>query len=731
MQLNNPLQMNDWPIKSFILVIFSFQVFLLGLIGLDSIDIHIPIIRQLSSFIILTFIPGVLILRILNIHNLGSAKTVLYSVGLSIASLMLLGLFMNKFYPFFGILKPISLFNLIVTINFFILLLCFFSYFRDRNFSKPDFVQVEELLSPSLLFLCLVPFLSIFGTYLLNDYGNNTLQMAFSLLIAIFPLITLKWIPKKLYPLVILVLSLSLLLHTSLLSPYTWGADINLENTLANYVINNGLWDASINANYNTSLSVVLLAPIYSIIANLSLIWCLKIIYPAIFSLVPVGLFVVYNKLTNHKIAFLACIFFIIVGSFFTELPALARQEIAELFLALLLMIIIDEKISGFVKSILLVLFGFSLVISHYGLTFVFSLIIVASILVLLVLNKFPAKFRIKDIEFGNYIVLNYIFILFLLCCTFGWFIFVSGAEIFKDVTLLGNSIITSLTDILNPETSQGYAILKGSRPIFQSIERYLYVISYVFIAIGILNLLFDKKFNPEFKALSIASFFILVMGVIFPYLSGALNTERLLHISLFFLSIFLVTGFIAAIMAFNRILNKIFKFRSFKIGLKQSFYIIGVFLMIFSIFSTAFVYQVFDQPKIGRFALDSNQDFYWVTNQEISGIKWFKNYSDPQTKIYTDMFKSSILLSFIYWDKLIPQVKNKEYDYGAVVRSFDSSVFLNDSYVFFGRYNIFQKRLLVETNNTSQYIKDPDLENKINKLYDNGESWILKGLGS
>jgi uncharacterized membrane protein len=739
MQINNPLRMNDWNIKSFLWLVFSIQIFLLVLIGLDLVNIQIPILRQFISFIFLTFIPGILILRILKIHDRGNAETVLYSVGLSIGSLMLIGLFMNTVYPFFGISKPISLFNLIITINFFVLLLCIFSYLRDKNFLKPSFIQVEGMLSPSVLFLCLLPFFSIFGTYLLNGYGNNTLQMALLVIIAILPLITLKWIPKRFYSLVIFVVSLSLLFHTSLVSWYVWGADLSSELITANYVLKNALWYPSIEGDYNAMLSVVLLSPIYSILSNLSLIWCFKIIYPVIFSLVPVGLFVVYNKLTNNKIAFLACIFFISVNAFFTTLPATARQEVGELFLVLILMMVVDEKISADSKSILLVLFGFSLVFSHYGLSFILLLIIGVSILFILILNRFPTKWGIKDIRFENFKIINYSFPLFILCVVLAWYIYVSNASIFHNVTLIGYSIINSITNILNPQTSQGLFYLKGSLPYFQSIERYLYVICEVFIAIGIFNLLFNNKINPEFKALSIASFFILVMGLIFPYFSGALNTDRLFHINLFFLAIFFVTGFLTVIKGFNHILNK-YKLRSIEISSKNSLYTIGIFLLIFSIFNTAFIYQVFDQPKNGRFALDNNQDFFWANNQEISGIEWLKNTYDPQTKIFADVYKSITIESLIYLNKTPPNFVFLSSTGGYSIeyqtdpsqeQNFYSNILLNDSYVFLGTFNIKNKVLIVHGENQTHYIRDPDLENKILKLYDNGGSWILKGTGS
>ena len=533
MQISNPLQMNDWQIKSFLLLIFSIQISFLGLIVLDSINIQIPIIRQFISFIFLTFIPGFLILRIFNIHNLGNVKTVLYSVGLSIGSLMLIGLFMNTIYPFFGISRPISLFNLIITINLFMLLLSIFSYVRDKNFSKPNFVQVDEILSPSFLFLCLIPFFSIFGTYILNGYGNNTLQMVLLLIIAITPLVTLKWIPKKLYSFVIFVLSISLLLHTTLVSQYIWGADINGELILANYVIKNALWYPSFNYPINAMLSIVLLAPIYSITSNLSLPWCFKIIYPAIFSLVPVGLFVVYNKLSSDKIAFLACIFFISGSTFFTTLPAVSRQEIASIFLTLIIMILIERKIKENYKDIFLVLFGFSLVVSHYGIAYTFLLVLGVSILIVLILNRFPNKLRIRNVKFENFvkfekftILNNTFFLLFMLCFGLFWYIYVANSIIFQNGTTLLYIVSSSVTDLLNPVTSQAYnAVTTNALPFYQSSERILYLIGNLCIAVGIITSLSKKEINPEYKVFSISSLFLLFLAIILPYLASAMNT--------------------------------------------------------------------------------------------------------------------------------------------------------------------------------------------------------------
>ena len=143
MQINNLLQMNDWKIEKFLKVILAVQLAMWGVIGLDAIGIQIPILRQFIGFIYLTFVPGILILRILKLHKLGNIETLLYTVGLSIATLMFTGFFMNMLYPFFGISGPISFVPLIVTISVVVLILCVLCYMRDKDFADPGFVDTK------------------------------------------------------------------------------------------------------------------------------------------------------------------------------------------------------------------------------------------------------------------------------------------------------------------------------------------------------------------------------------------------------------------------------------------------------------------------------------------------------------------------------------------------------------------------------------------------------------
>lgn len=711
MQINNPLQMNDWHIKKFLMVILSIQLAVWGLIGLDIINIHVPLLRQVVCFIYLTFVPGILLLRILRQHELGNIETILYTVGLSVASIMFIGFFVNTTYPFFGIKNPISFLPLVITISIFVIILTLLSYLFDHGVNNSIPLDTTNF-SPIALFLCLIPFLAIFGTYTLNYYNNNTLQMILILLIALFPLVALKWIPEKLFPLMIFVTSISLLLHTTLISPYIWGADINTEYYLSSLVLKSAVWNSTIGADVNAMLSIVMLAPIFSILSKISLNWCFKIVYPFFFSLIPLGLFIIYKNMTTNKIAVLACFFFVFINAYFTTIPAASRQEIAELFLVLIIMLVMSNKIGGSSRSLLLVVFGLSLVVSHYGLAYIFILIIILGYLFKSIISK------LKKSNFSNYKLLGNIYPLFLLVFALAWFMYISSSAIFINGVAIGHSIIGSVTDLLNPATSQGASIITGQMPILQSIERYLYIICEGFITLGVIGLYRNKwKFNDEYKYLSMGSFSILVMGVALPFFAGSLNTDRLFHINSIFLSVFLVTGFLNVVVVLNTISKRLF--RSFlTLDLKKSLYILTIFLMIFLLFNAAFLYQIFDQTKVGRFALDNNADFLSVNNQELQSVNWISNNYDHKTKIYADVNKAAILngKTNSSQEMIDPNVANMYSNYK-----------LNESYVFLGKLNIRTNNLYVHGSKELKYIPFPDFK-YFNKIYDNGKSWILKG---
>ena len=646
MQINNPLQMNDWGIKKVLKVVLAIQFAVWGVIGLEVIGLQIPIVRQLISFIYLTFVPGILILRILRLHKLGNIETLLYTVGLSIAALMFIGFLMNMIYPFFGISRPISTTFLILTISMVVLGLCYISYKSDRDFSDPSFIEVENVLSSPALFLCLIPFLSIFGTYMVNFHQDNTILMFLIIVLAIIVVIVTfdKFIPKKMYPSAVFVIAISLLYHRSLISMYLCGWDVQFECYLCNLVKINSIWDPTIPKTYNAMLSIVMVAPIFSNICNMSLTWVFKIFYPLIFALVPLGLYRVFQKQTNAKIAFLSVFFFVSISTFYSEMLALARQQIAELFLVLLILLMIDKNMDRMKRAGLFVIFAFSLAVSHYGLSyiFMFSLIAVCSMFFLSIRREKRGNMT-KSIITPRFVVLYITF-------TLAWYMYVSSSSAFDVIVRIGDHIVSSIfTDFLNPQAAEGIKLItmKTVSPL-HGVTKYLHLLSQFFIAIGILTLLLkhkEMKFEEEYAAFSYVNFVICFAGVVVPFFASSLNTSRLYHITLIFLAPFCVIGG----MAFFRRVNHVVKKSRTDQIVRSSLRILSVFFAVFLLFNSGWVYEVandhpgsisLSQESVKVYGDDASKNAFYAAyylDEDLTSVEWISKNRDDESKIYAD----------------------------------------------------------------------------------------------
>jgi len=82
---NNLLLISDWEMRKFIKIVVVIQLVTWGLVGSSALGLEIPILTQITGFIYVTFVPGIVLLRVFKIHRLCSIDTLLLSVGLSIS----------------------------------------------------------------------------------------------------------------------------------------------------------------------------------------------------------------------------------------------------------------------------------------------------------------------------------------------------------------------------------------------------------------------------------------------------------------------------------------------------------------------------------------------------------------------------------------------------------------------------------------------------------------------
>jgi len=647
--------MNDWEIQKFLRVVLAIQLAMWGVIGLDVVGLRIPIIRPLIGFIYLTFVPGILILRILRLHKLGSIETLLYPVGLSIATLMFTGFFMNMVYPSFGISGPISFVPLIITISVVVLILCTLSYIRDKDFSDPSFIDIEDVLSPPVLFLCLIPFMAVLGTYLVNFHHNNILLMLMIVVIALIVLLIAfdKFIPKNLYPLAIWVMAIALVWHYTLITNYAGVHDGEFYN--AKLVIENHFWEWSGYSTYNSILSVTILPPIIHFLGNISLTWLYKIIFPLFLSLLPLGVYVISKKHLDDKKSFLAAFLFLIFPSFYSMLPNLTKQLMAEFFLVLLFMSILNNDITKMKKSILLIIFAVSLIVSHYGTSYLvmFSLIFVLFFLYLInnqtireLWKKVYSISKGKEWILGDSNVenkaihLNYV--LLFTAFTLAWYIYISSSSAFNAFMHVGNNIVNSIfTEFLSPESSRGMYMLAKEVSGLRIISKYL-MLSIPFLSIiGLFKevLSYKKsKFEVTYIGFSIYYLILLIASVVIAHFA-IMSPDRLNILALVLLAPLSIIGGLTILGLIKRVLklkedNKFLK-------------ILFVYCIIFMLFSTQFIYVLAgDHPtsiSIGQGYVneygnrEDKAKFYsnLIMEYDISSLRWLSKYECEDKKLY------------------------------------------------------------------------------------------------
>src|SRR5665647_308309 len=167
MKLANPLEANDWGISAFFKFIASLQLALWVVLGLNAVGVQIPILREALALICLLFVPGIILLRVLRLHQLNIIEGVLYTVGLSAATVMVTALFVNTAYVFVTP-RPLSLLPFMVTMSAVVVALCLLSYHRDRDYARPTTIDLRVPTSPFVPGLLLLPFVSVLGAYLFN-----------------------------------------------------------------------------------------------------------------------------------------------------------------------------------------------------------------------------------------------------------------------------------------------------------------------------------------------------------------------------------------------------------------------------------------------------------------------------------------------------------------------------------------------------------------------------------
>ena len=431
---------------------------LVGLFSLVLLLLPHSLPTALTNTVILIGLPGWSIVRLWKEH-IPSYEKVLYSIGLSLCFLLVLGLLLNTMLPIFGISKPLA--QSITEPVLFAIIFILSTYSLHKKKLEIQSYHVVHWTDYLLLVGLCLPIIVVAGANRLNALPGDWVA-TFALVLIVLYTLVVAWIAKskrsqRLIPAHLFLLVVSLLWMYSLRSHYIFGFDINQEYHYFNQTLLAGRWTPSHNS-YSACLSITILPTIIANYTHIAAESIFKVIYPALFSLVPVAVYAIGRRFFTTFAAFLGSLLYVFQVAFLFQATALARQEIATLFLSVALLAFFNQKWTLTKRNIVFLLFSFGMILSHYSTTYV---AIAGYLVTFLVITSYsyirPKPQRANHLS-GSILVI-------LIIGTIGWNLQItqSSANLFLTIRQSFRSI-PQLFQTDAPRSSVAQSILGGNK---------------------------------------------------------------------------------------------------------------------------------------------------------------------------------------------------------------------------------------------------------------------------
>lgn len=623
--------MNRWPLRRLALTVVSLQSTVFGLLIMAGLGMPLEPLLTPVVLVYVLVIPGCLVLRSLKVRELGLAESIPLTIGLSLVIFMGVGLLLNEVGPLVGLAKPLQQSTLLAAVTVFDLALLFVCSLRGSPQPQPP-SPMEPTPIPPLLFAAILPLVGITGAIVLDSTGSSTLVEILFVAVCTVPiLIVLNWLPSKEYPVALFAASLALLYHRSMVSPFTAGYDVQWEYYFSSLSVKNGIWLPAIESNVNAVLPATILIPGLSVASGADLVWTFKVVLPILYSLVPVVLYSVFATQISKKTSVLSAFLIMSTFIYFQVMNDLPRQQIAELFLVLALLLLVKPKPALTSQRLMLLAFSLGLIVSHYGLSYVFLFLLLAA------LTHRSMTYRSRDpAESPPTPHFGLGFVAFYLVSIFAWYMNVSGASVFVDVVGLVNFVAANIVDLFAAST-QPIGTFTGQEAPLHQLTKGLFVVLSVLIVVGYARTKHDlegRGFRPVYMALAFGTLLLLGFITIVPFVAASLNFNRFYGIALLILAPFSVLG--------SRSLLE--KLRAIRPDLDATKWF-AVFLVLFLLFNSGVIYELAGEQPLSM-SVDANVDFARFVPGEVAGATWLQQAGMTPQGIYTDGYRAALFVS-------------------------------------------------------------------------------------
>ncbi len=734
---------------------------LLSIIFLILVDLgvifNLGVVRQILGVLFLSILPGLILTHIfrLNIRNL---EKIVLSVGLSIATVLFVGVLTNQILLFIGYARPLSVETILAVYNILIPVLLVFSYMRNKSRSMVFDIEIKSEHASYYIIPLFFPVMSIMGSLLINNWNINTITLILLLLIPVYVLflsIRRSKIPSCVYPYTLFFMGIALLLLYALRSNnLIFGADTDWEYYLFSTTLSHGYWMNFTNVTYDSCISISILPVIYQKLSGIAPESLFRILYPLLFSVSPLIVYSIAKKYLTSYYSFLASFFFISFYQFFTTNN---RIDVALIFFGLTILVMFNTSISRFYKKALIIIFLLSIVLSHYSTGFITFFILFLTYIITFSLDSFRSM-RIFIPKYGvagwvrmamssfydrfknpiydpNSRMISFSLVLLLFAFIFLWDGIICPQP-FTYMVQFVNHFVTNIYNITNVLSSfqQGNSVIHAatgqSSYYLGTPGKIELTLSWIIVALSSLGVLLTvlykliplkflknpfKEIDAEFTIMALVGVGILVISFLSPFISTGYNILRTFFQMLFMLDVFFVLGAFFVVNFLRQLLIK----KDIKLPKKLPLILLLCLMVPYFTCTTGTMYQLF---HVDRSIALNNQgkefDDLYIHQQEIFGAQWLKTYGLQNKTINTDYLGRFRVII------------------GGLINPLPSSVNNNinqlspGGYVYLRYFNVVNQTVL--SFNSQASITSVPLQsynNELNgksRIYDNGGSQVL-----
>jgi uncharacterized membrane protein len=420
-----------------------------------------------ALLVLLVTLPGILALRVMRVPAAAISRFPLYVPIVSLALISLIGLGLDLLGPPLGLDRPLREIPLAITFTIVTGALALAASFTPSSLAvRWSAARVSAL---SLVPLAL-PLVAAAGAIRLNGGDDATVAVVAGVLavaLVVFGVLAAPRLSSVNLGFLIYGLSLALAWSFALRGSFLYGADIAAEFHVVQSTIDTGAWHPSASKDaYAAMLSLTTLPASLAGLTGISALDLLKVVYPLVLALFPVGVFALALRFLPKRWAFVAAALAFVQYFFFQQFPAVARQEIGLVMFLGLTAAVLDDRIPRINRYILAAALAIAMSLAHYSTAYLAIVIFGAAFAV----DVIGVPFRRRSWTAGTFLVAA----LATLATCLLWYgpVTHSSAELGK----FSSALSTKGLDLL-PSARPGQnvvdAYLNGNAPVRVSADQY------------------------------------------------------------------------------------------------------------------------------------------------------------------------------------------------------------------------------------------------------------------